>query len=511
MNTGKNSKFKWFYVPFILVFGLLLNAQLQAKTVEPLKLGGGDRFLAHVATDKPIYRPGETVYVRTTVLNAFDRAPQNDRMSGEVQVKGPKGDVVARGYAALEDGVAAFNWQIPQNLAGGEHTVVVGFPQQGITGGERKFDVRAFRAPRLRSQIEFLRKGYGPGEEVRATLETKRAEGGIPTAANVTVLARVDEVEVHRSTTTVDAKGHAQARFLLPAEIARGEGSLAFIIEDGGVVETAGKTIPILLQTIDLSLYPEGGDLVAGLPSRVYFEARTPAGKPADLGGFIVDNQGRIATEFRSEHEGRGRIEFTPEPGKTYVARIVSPTGVKTAFPLPETKPWGAVLKAAQDKYPPEEPVDFIVYAAVLTEQSAEQSAKPNQKLRLVLCQREQEIASIKFLPSPQGTYLSLTPPSKAEGALRATIYAADGTPLAERLIYRESKRHVKLNLTTENDNFTPGQHVKVNIAATDEDGEPVENAVVGVVATDDSVLQMVDKREQAPSASFAGDGLSGT
>src|SRR5206468_8111522 len=63
---------------------------------------------------------------------------------------------------------------------------------------------------------------------------------------------------------------------------ARGEGTLAMAIEDGGVSETETKTIPILLQTLDLTLYPEGGELVAGLPSRLYLEARTPAKKPAD-------------------------------------------------------------------------------------------------------------------------------------------------------------------------------------------------------------------------------------
>ena len=55
------------------------------------------------------------------------------------------------------------------------------------------------------------------------------------------------------------------------------------IVDDSGAVETATKTIPILLQTVDLSIYPEGGELVAGLSNRVYVEALTPAKKPADI------------------------------------------------------------------------------------------------------------------------------------------------------------------------------------------------------------------------------------
>src|SRR5690606_28850317 len=133
-----------------------------------------------------------------------------------------------------------------------------------------------------KSQIKFLRDGYGPGDTVVATLHTERAEGGIPAGAPVTVIARVDGAEVFRGATQVDENGDATARFDLPADIARGEGTLALVIEDGGVVETASKTIPILLQTVDLTMYPEGGDLVAGLPNRVYFEAFTPYGDPAD-------------------------------------------------------------------------------------------------------------------------------------------------------------------------------------------------------------------------------------
>src|SRR5207249_1083121 len=152
------------------------------------------------------------------------------------------------------------------------------------------------------SQIVFLRDGYGPGDQVTATVEVKRAEGGIPAGARVTAIARVDESEVARVPATVGDQGTCTVSFALPKTIARGEGSLAFAIEDGGVVETAAKTIPILLQTLDLALYPEGGDLVAGVATRFYFQARTPAQKPADVTGVIVDERGQTVAHFRSEH-----------------------------------------------------------------------------------------------------------------------------------------------------------------------------------------------------------------
>ncbi len=193
----------------------------------------------------------------------------------------------------------------------------VSYPWTGDAPAERKFDVRAYRAPRLKSQIEFLRDGYGPGDTVTATLDVKRAEGGVPEGAKVTATALVDGATAAQVSGTVNDKGLCTVSFKLPARIDRGEGSLAFAIEDGGVVETAAKTIPILLQTLDLTLYPEGGDLVAGLPSRVYFEAKTPAQKPADLVGAVVEQAtGQVVALGALGARGPRPLRAHPEGGR---------------------------------------------------------------------------------------------------------------------------------------------------------------------------------------------------
>src|SRR5204862_7280336 len=128
--------------------------------------------------------------------------------------------------------------------------------------------------------------------------------------------------------------GNAAATFRLPASIARGEGVIAMTIQDGGTVETATKTIPILLHTMDLAIYPEGGDLIAGLPNRVYLEGTTPAQKPADMAGVIVNAAGKEVAAFRTEHEGRGRFSFIPAKGQAYSIRVTETAGIKTVFPL---------------------------------------------------------------------------------------------------------------------------------------------------------------------------------
>ncbi len=235
--------------------------------------------------------------------------------------------------------------------------------------------------------------------------------------------------------------------FELPKTIARGEGTLAFIIDDGGNVETASKTIPILLQTLDLHMYPEGGDLVAGVPNRVYIEARTPYGDPADIKAQLVINgkdqpvsspvhpaKGGMAPPVivKTVHEGRGVFSFVPTADADYRLQILEPTGIKTTFKLPRVKDKGVVLQSIQDEYAASQPVTLWVRS---------NNAHDASHLRLSLSQREREVAAAPVeleAVDPAGDVanqyngfaarVTLTPPASADGVLRAPFGTVKGS-----------------------------------------------------------------------------------
>jgi len=476
-----------------LVIGLgpAYAAKKMAERATSASLGGADRYLVHVSTDKPIYRTGEMVYGRGVLLHALNRTPLQDAPPTLFTVVGPKGDTITSGYAQTQESVAGFGWKIPDGQAGGEYTLKVTCPQLGIPPAERKFDIRAYRAPRLKTQIVFLRDGYGPGDTVSATLDATRAEGGVPADANVTVTARLDGKEVHRSTTVIDRDGICSAQFDLPASIARGEGTVAFAIEDGGVVETATKTIPILLQTVDLSIYPEGGELVAGLANRLYIEAKTPAGKPADLAGIVVDAKGEQVATFRTEHEGRGCFTFKPADSGKCILKITEPSGIKTEYPLPPVRESGVVISATERVYPAGEPVSLQVQSSI------------KGAIKVTLSKREVEVAALTVKGNQKAgrrlkAEVTLTPAASADGILVATAWDADGNPLSERLIYREPAQKVQVEVVADRDRYVPGGKAQLTLRTTDAEGEPI-SAVVGLTVTDDSVLEMIETREQAP------------
>jgi uncharacterized protein YfaS (alpha-2-macroglobulin family) len=122
------------------------------------------------------------------------------------------------------------------------------FRNHPIPPSERKFSIRNYRNPRLNIQIEFLNKGYTSGETVKALISAQRAEGGPASSATVRATSRVDSNEIARVEKQLDENGNALIEFKLPDSIETGDGTLSIVVEDGGVIESSAKSIPITLQ-----------------------------------------------------------------------------------------------------------------------------------------------------------------------------------------------------------------------------------------------------------------------
>lgn len=445
---------------------------------------GPECFLSHISTDKPIYKPGEDVYVRIVVVNSLDQKPISSSGMANMEILSPKGDVIGRGMTQSENGSLGWQWKIGEAVPGGDYKVKVSFPSNGFPPAERGFNIRAFRQRRLRTQIEFAREGYGPGDEVQATLEATRSEGGIPKGAKTIVIARVDRKEAWRGETTIGDHGFATVRFKLPDTIVEGDGTISFAIEDGGVIETAAKTIPILVSTVDLKAYPEGGDLVPNIENRVYFEAIAPNGRPADVTVELRDSKNNVLLEAKTEHEGRGSFIFTPKTDESCTLQVILPWTVKTKIELPKAA--GTVaLRAVKEKYSSEEPVTFELAS--------------REPCKIILCKREKIIAE-KTIEKKELSFtkVSFDTLEKYYGVLRVTALDLEGKPRAERLIYREPPEKIKIEIEPDQEAYVPGDTVKLKIRTFDQAGKSVPG-IVGITVTDDAVLEMVETREKAP------------
>lgn len=98
--------------------------------------------------------------------------------------------------------------------------------------------------------------------------------------------------------------------------------------------------------SLRIAFYPEGGALVAGVPSRIAVDVSDQWGREKEVDGCIVDGYlGRdTVAVFRSGHRGRGVFTFCPGRGKNYYARI-NYKGRTYRYALPDVEDKGYVLR----------------------------------------------------------------------------------------------------------------------------------------------------------------------
>ena len=93
----------------------------------------------------------------------------------------------------------------------------------------------------------------------------------------------------------------------------------------------------------DIQFFPEGGELVGGLASKVAFKAVNKSGKGIDFTGAIIDQKNDTVVKFQPLKFGMGHFSFTPAAGNTYKAMIRT-GGAPVVKDMPAVKEKGYVM-----------------------------------------------------------------------------------------------------------------------------------------------------------------------
>ena len=129
------------------------------------------------------------------------------------------------------------------------------------------------------------------------------------------------------------------------------DSSLLFV-KELAVVQVPNSNNNRLGASVDPSLkfFAEGGDMVEGLSSVLAFKALQGDGSPLEIKGVIIDKNGKTIKNFTTEHDGMGKLLFTPSPGEKYMAQWSGISDKTYLTPLPTAKPKGIVLTLNEGK-----------------------------------------------------------------------------------------------------------------------------------------------------------------
>ena len=205
--------------------------------------------------------------------------------------------------------------------------------------------VRRFQKPQLLKDIALNRESYAPGARGAAQVTaTRLGDNSKSAGAAARGSLVIDGVEVWHEERYLGANGSTTFRFEVPKEIDAGAARFVAKITDGGVVETLVKPFLVPTGKVHVAMFPEGGELIAGVENGLYLECTDALGRPIDTSGAILDDAGRRVTAFRTAHQGRARLAFVPEADTAYKVRVA---GKSETTDLPAIRSEGIALRQA--------------------------------------------------------------------------------------------------------------------------------------------------------------------
>jgi hypothetical protein len=541
----------------------------QARVAETLKIAA-PAYVAHLMTNQSVYRPGELLLFRALVLDRATLTPPTEPVALRFSLVDAKGTIVAAATAdSGPGGIAAGDMAVTDQWADGQYELRVAALQPG--NSEVRPHARKVQLARdLSFSVQADRPWYRPGEIVnlgvlRSQVAQSRATTNNTAAPNAELFLDGQRVPLlssgpggyiqpgqnnnsqqpgltpappNASPPTQPSAQPSQApggvggagaqrfgadfndlaansdksnlnfRFALPKELDTSRVRARIVLTEGKVRETFEQELTVLPSRLAVDLFPEGGDLIAGVPNRVYYRVRSPRGEPVNPEGRVIVLSGSDVLLDSAPGAGSGSFTFTPQAGDSYSVRLTNPgsDAIELADPVARfggAHKEGLVLHTPQPVAAEGEPLDVVL-----------RNPGPARRVLLVAQCRGRFVGQQWTLANGPETSVALGTLPRARGLVRITAYDASAgslKPLAERLVYRTPARRLDLTVFHLGGVISPKQgqkSVQMEVRGRDEAGDPANGWLGIAIATDDSS----PGREANPVAHFiiAGDVQSG-
>lgn len=223
--------------------------------------------------------------------------------------------------------------------------------------------------------------------------------------------------------------------------------------------QTSAIPLSTVAGPVDVQFFPEGGNLLAGVATKIAIKAVQPNGLGMGFKANITDETGAAVAVCEAKHAGMGVFDLTPQPGKNYKADVTLADGTRQSYDLPRPQTSGVNLNV--------NPVDTGKMLVVISADSTYLKKNQNKvfyivgKAGNVLCYAAQTTLT-------KTSYSAFIPTSKfPTGVVQLTLLTSYGQPLSERLVFvKHSSDLLTLNVAGDKPSYNNRAKVRLNVSA---------------------------------------------
>ncbi|MDF1696784.1 MAG: alpha-2-macroglobulin family protein [Saprospiraceae bacterium] len=436
----------------------------------------------YIQTDKPLYLPGDVIWIKGWIVNG-DNMPSMISQKAILTMIKPDGSPMITRDLKLTDGVVSTNINLATNCKGGIYQLKLKTAWLNEVDSTleytKEITIQNYDPPRLLMKLELDKESYGSGQSVLADFTAKDLKDRPIANVNTTFTLFVDGEEQQKVHIETNSDGIGMLQMKLPENITTPNVSINAKIEYRNQIESISKRVPIILENIDLQFLPEGGHLVAEASNILAFKAITDKGDPADISGEIFDEKGRKISNFKSMHDGMGKLQFTPKQGENYYAKICSPYESASSFRIP---------------YPTSDKAKISV--TTLSNEMVEVTVAGfiKNKTQLQLSKSNIVLWSKSIASNTNESKIQIPIDNLNRGIHKLTLRTEDVIQ-SERIVFLHPSRSLDITIEMNKSVFGLRDRVTAKITTLDHNGNPVPTDL-GIAVVEDKMLSFADDKQ---------------
>lgn len=443
----------------------------------------------HIHTDKPYYTVGDTIWFKAYVVNGEKNELSNLSKILYIDLINERDSLKRTLRLPVIAGLAWGDITLADSLSEGNYRLRAYTSWMRNFGEEYYFDkvirIGSSYASQVIGNVSYVFNKIGEKDNVGAILTYTDADGNPLAGKEVSYNVQLEARNIAKGKGTTDGQGRLSINFTnsQPFILKSGRLNTSLKLDEKTVIS---KMFPIKSTSAeaDIQFFPEGGQLVNGLRSKVAFKATGPDGLGRMVSGTVKDKDNNVIAEFKSQHAGMGVFALVPSAGNSYTATVKFDDGYEKQVKLPQAAASGYVLSIGNND------TDNL---AVKITASPELLDKGNVTL---VCQSNGQVKFVAKNNMARQTLSALIPKNRFNtGILQVTLFSPNYEPVAERLVFIRRGDGMNVNISTDKSSYKKREKVILNFNVADTAGKP-EIANFSVAVTNESKIPFDDAGE---------------
>lgn len=427
----------------------------------------------YVHNDKTYYIAGEDIWFRAHLVNGMSHMPDTASRYVYAELIDPLDSIVNRIKIRPQAGAYQGYFSLPEELPEGEYHLRFYTRFMESMGDNyffhKKITVGAPLSGLYRTQAKF--EYAENGKKANADLSFWLISDGSPI---VPQKVKVKNAAGITRELKVDSDGHVYFTFNPQKDLKNNTLYLEYDCQDK--FQRQFIPLPAPDDEYNVSFFPEGGNLPAGVLSCVAFKALKSNGLAEIVSGKVISTSGDTITSFKSNHLGMSSLYIVPQLDETYYAICTNEKGIEKRFELPKPQVDVLALKALWSKN--------MLNISI----NHSPDKKLHEPLRLIVHCRG--VPLYNDLWNSDSQFLQFPAEMLPSGVINFLLVDENLNPISERLIFNENElEKVNISFETDKSNYLKRDAVSAKIKLTDVNNNPLIGSM-SVSITDDKDIK---------------------